>query len=109
MFGGDGDLMLDYTYGTYVEDFTESTPDFAKPCAEATEIKFVTGDGYLTATTDYASLRSLIDAGGADLTPNLAWTTLVDGVTASNYGNIFNRGRADTPQVSFHTSGSESV
>lgn len=101
MFDGNGDLRSDYTFGTYTSE--NQTDDFARPfdTYDGMDILFITGNGEIWAMSDYATLRTTIDARAAEFGLNFSWDS-----TSLNAGgqqaNILSRsGAVEDPWISF--------
>jgi hypothetical protein len=94
MFDGNGELMPNYSYGTFVANPVASTPDFQRAFpVVADKILFITGDLSIWGIADYEDLRTLIDARGAvyPFPPNLAFEIGVGGVVSNTTGNVLSR------------------
>ena len=101
MFDGNGELMPNYSYGTFVANPVATTPDFERvfPVA-ADKIMFITGDLSIWAIADYGDMRALIDARAGVFSPNLAFETGVSGVISNTTGNVLSRNTAEDPWIS---------
>lgn len=92
MFDGNGELLPSYSFGAFVANPTAATPDFARAYpVDAAEILFITGDLSVWGIADYAALRTLIDARGGVLAPNLAFEVGINGVISNTVGNVLSR------------------
>ena len=103
MFGGNGELMPGYSFGTFDPNPVASTPDFQRAFpVVADKILFITGDRSVWGIADYGDLRALIDARGSDqFGTNLTFTIGVNGVTYNTIGNVLSRpGVAEDPWIS---------
>jgi len=102
MFDGNGELMPNYSYGTFVANPVASTPDFQREFpVDADKILFITGDGAIWAIADYGDMRALIDARAGVFPPNLTFETSVNGVISNTTGNVLSRaGVLEDPWIS---------
>jgi hypothetical protein len=95
MFDGDSNFDPAYSYTTnpFVAKPNAATPDFYRPfpIANVGQIKFSTGDGYVSAITDYSTLKALIDAKEGDGNSNIDFTLIEDGALSKVRGNVLSR------------------
>lgn len=103
MFDGNGKLRPTYSYGTYVSE--NQADDFARPFDvwAGMDILFITGNGNIWAMSDYATLRTTIDAAEGRFDANFFWdaTSLNPGGQAAN---ILDRGAgvSEDPWISLY-------
>lgn len=101
MFDGNGDLNSTYTYGTFTNVL--QSEDFQRPfdVYAGMEILFITGDLTTWGKTSYSALRSLIDAHGVDVLPNITFEAGINGISQTTTGNVLSRvGSPEDPWVS---------
>lgn len=109
VFDGNGELQSDYTFGTYTSE--NQIADFARSfdVYDGMDIVFITGNGAMWALSDYATLRTTIDARAGTQNVNFRWDT-----TSLNAGgqdaNILSRnGAAEDPWISWSGAHSDGV
>ncbi len=108
MFDGNGELMWNYTFGTYSSE--NQSDDFWRPFDvwSGMDIVFITGNGNIWTVVDYASLRSAIDATASEFGHNLTWSASTSG---SLEANVLSRGsgNAEDPWISYYGGHSSAV
>jgi hypothetical protein len=98
MFGGDPNFnpayQSDQTTNPFVAIPDGDTPEFYEPFPfpNVGQIKFSTGDGFISAITDFTTLKYLIDARQSDTQSNIDFTLIDNAGTISEvHGNVLSR------------------
>jgi hypothetical protein len=111
MFDGNGELMPNYSFGTFEALPTATTPDFARIFPfQANKILFITGDLSIWGITDYNLLRNLVDAHGNNFNPNLSFEIGINGVISNTVGNVLSRSaNSEDPWISIDGGHSDGI
>lgn len=109
VFNGNGDLKSDYTFGTYSSE--NQADDFARSFSvfSGMDILFITGNGAVWAVSDYATLRTTIDAKQGTQSVNFRWDSTSSNAAGQD-ANILSRASfSEDPWISLGGTHSDGV